>query len=420
MTKQNRVLRIQMLGGFSMYYGDDALILNKAGSSKSVRLFQMLLLSLQSGIPKRELIDNLYGWNEKTDTGNRNKNLNNLIYRLKGQLVSCGLPDADYVEIREGKCYLKSVVSFQLDTQQFEQTMRLARREQDSAERIRLFGTANEMYRGELLPANLSDMWFFHKSNYYKELYLEAVGELEKEFRIKRDYKNLIRLYSRVTAIYPFENWQTKLIRCNLEIYRYDEALEIYNNTMELYAREMGTPPIAEMQECFEKVELMDHIHRRKPTASGFREMDRSFMEKKDDIRNAIFNETNVQGAYYCTYPSFVDYCRMVVRAKERNEFPAVLMFLTLSDRGKKDNQKQLDLQEQMGLLKTVIGDSLRVGDAYTRYGNRHFILMLVKTVEESCTDIFRRVEAAYLKRSGKGNLWYYTDMTRKLDEAMG
>ena len=42
-----------------------------------------------------------------------------------------------------------------------------------------------------------------------------------------------------------------------------------------------------------------------------------------------------MKGAYYCTYPSFVDYCRLIVRAKERNEFPAVLMFLTLSQKKK-------------------------------------------------------------------------------------
>lgn len=418
MAIQDRVLRIQMLGGFSMYYGEEALTLNKAGNSKSVRLLQMLLLSLQSGIPKGELIDCLYGWNEKNDAGNRNKNLNNLIYRLKGQLISCGLPDEEYVEIREGVCYFTSNVPLILDIQQFERTVKMAEEEQDPVKRIRLFGDANEIYRGELLPVNLSDMWFFQKSNYYKELYLRTVEALERELRAKRDYKNLIFLYMRVAAIYPFDNWQVKLIRCNLEIYRYDEALEIYNRTMELYAREMGSPPTAQMQECFESVELLDKIHQRKPGPGEFRDMDRAFMGKKEDIRNAIFSEKNVQGAYYCTYPSFVDYCRLVVRAKVRDEFPAVLMFLTLSEKGSKGSRKQIDLQEQMKLLKKVIGDSLRVGDAYTRYGNRHFILMLTRTVEDSCVDIFRRIERAYVGRSGRGNLWYYTDLTQKLDGA--
>lgn len=122
------VLRIQMFGGFAMYYGGEPVALNKAGSSKSVRLLQMLLLSLRGGISKNELIDNLYGWNDKGDGANRNRNLNNLIYRLKGQLVSCGLPEDDYVEINEGTCFFKSAIPLDLDTQRFEEAVKGAKR----------------------------------------------------------------------------------------------------------------------------------------------------------------------------------------------------------------------------------------------------------------------------------------------------
>lgn len=274
------------------------------------------------------------------------------------------------------------------------------------------------MYCGELLPANLSETWFFQKSNYFKNLYVYTIDELEKVYLGSNDYKNRLALYSRAAAIYPFDNWQTRLIRCNLEVYRYDEAMEIYNNTMELYAREMGTPPTAEMQECFEKIELKDESHRRNTgDLSSWKNMDKVFMGRKNDIKEAIFGEEKVKGAYYCTYPSFVDYCRLVARAKERNKFEAVLMFLTLSQRSGREGQKQINLQEQMGLLKEVIGDSLRVGDAYTRYGNRHFILMLVNIEQEFCAIVFQRLEAAYAGRSGKGELWYYADMTQPLRE---
>lgn len=409
-----KVLCIQMLGGFAIYYGGEAVALKKIGSSKSIRLFQMLLLSLPGGISKNEIMDNLYGWNEKADMANRNKNLNNLIYRLKGQLVAGGLPVEDYVEIREGMCYFKSSFPLELDTQEFEETLKQAENEK-GAKRVSLLWKANELYRGELIPANLSDMWFFQKSKYYKKLYLGVVQELEFELKKNRDYKDQILLYSRAAAIYPFENWQLKLMRCNLEMYRYNEALDIYNETVDLYAREMGTPPTKEMQECFETLELMDENHRRNVNdVDSWRNMDKVFRGRKDDIKKAIFEEERIKGAYYCTYPSFVDYCRMVVRAKARNEFPAVLMFLTLSQ--KKKVQKAMDLQEQMQILKGIIGSSLRIGDAFTRYGNRHFILMLVKTRLEFCSGIFQRLEEAYRRGGGKGELWYYADMTQELN----
>lgn len=411
-----KIFEVQMFGGFSMRYGNETIVMNKAGSSKSLRLLQMLLLSMPEGLSKSEIMDNLYGWNEKADTANRNKNLNNLIYRLKGQLAAGGLPEEDYVEMREGICCFKSGIPLKMDVLEFEKTIELAKKEK-GAKRSSLLWKANEIYCGELLPANLSEMWFFQKSRYFKELYIWSVGELEKELQKNKDYKNRLLLYARAAAIYPFENWQLRQMRCNLELYRYDEALSIYNETMELYAREMdGTAPAEEMQKCFEALKLMDENHRRNTEdTESWRNMDKVFREKRDDIIRALLAEENVERAYYCTYPSFVDYCHLVVRAKERNSFSAVLMFLTLS---RKKAQKSMNLPEQMELLKEVLGESLRVGDAYTRYGNRHFILMLVNTEMEYCGTIFRRVETAYTKRAGKGDLWYYADMTQELGKA--
>lgn len=411
-----KILQIQLFGGFSIRYGEESVILNRKESSKSVRLLQMLLLSMPEGISKGEIIDNLYSFHDGMDAVSRNKNLNNLLYRLKGQLVAGGLPERDYVEMRGGICYFKAAVPMRMDILEFEETVKRAKAA-EGKERSGLLWKASEIYCGELLPANASDMWFFQKSRYYKELYDQSMGELEEELKKSRDYKSRLYLYGRAASIYPFEGWQLKQMRCNLELYRYDEAMNIYRETMELYAREMsGAGPVEEMQECFETIKLMDDNHSREEADEGsWRNMDRVFMEKRVNLRQTLFEEKNVKGAYYCTYPSFVDYCHLVVRAKERNNFSAILMFLTLS---RKKTKTSMDLPEQMQILKEVLGDSLRVGDAYTRYGNRHFILMLVKTEMEFCSTVFRRVEDAYRKRGGKGDLWYYADMTRELDRA--
>ena len=278
---------------------------------------------------------------------------------------------------------------------------------------------ANEIYSGELLPANQSETWFFHKSKHYKELYVYTVGELEKQYMKNNDYRNRLVLYEKAASIYPFDNWQTRLIKCNLEIYRYEEAVDIYNSTMELYARELGTPPAAEMQECFEKLELKGENYKRNAgDADDWRNMDRVFMGRKSDIRKAIFGTETVKGAYYCTYPSFVDYCRLLARAKGRNQFEAVLMFLTLSQREIRGSQDQMNLQEEMVLLKDVLGESLRMGDAYARYGNRHFVLMLVNIEKEFCSPVFARVESAYVKSGGRGELCFFAVLTLGLIEA--
>ena len=237
-----KILRVQMLGKFTMRYGEDHILFHKTGNAKSVRLFQMLLLSGEQGIAKSEIMDFLYGWSEGTDAGNRNKNLNNLCYRLKGQLAASGLPEEEYVVIQDGICRWKSSFKVELDAAYFETLVHKAEGSR-GGERTALFLQANQNYYGELLPMNQSDMWFYEKSESFKRLYVQTIRELEQAFKSNNDYQNLLKLYTRASAVYPFENWQTEQIRCCLEMYRYEEAIDIYNRTMELYAREMGSSP---------------------------------------------------------------------------------------------------------------------------------------------------------------------------------
>ena len=285
-------------------------------------------------------------------------------------------------------------------------------------DRAKKFLRANEMYSGELLPANQSETWFFQRSKYYKNLFLKTVEELEQFFLREKDVVGRLELYSRAAAIYPFENWQVKQIRGNLEIYRYEEALSIYQQTMELYAKELGSEPPSELHECFEQMELAEENHKNYvKNPYGWKNMDKVFLGKREDLQRALFYEKSRKGAYCCTYPSFVDYCRLVVRSKARNKVNAVLMFLTLTQKEERAQQGHMNLQEEMEKLKEVIGDSLRIGDAYTRYGSRHFILMLSGTTVDFCGIIFQRIEKAYVRRSAGGKLWYYADMTQELGQ---
>lgn len=412
---EERVLRVQMLGGFTMCYGDIHILFHKTGNGKSVRLFQMLLLAGDQGISKNEIMDALYGWNESTQKGNRNKNLNNLCYRLKGQLAASGLPEEEYVIIQDGVCRWKSSFTVELDVSRFRALYCKAKACQGK-ERTRLFLQANQSYYGELLPMNLSDVWFYEKSEYFKRLYVETIRELEQIFKASNDYHNLLELYSRAAAVCPFENWQTEQIRCCLEMYRYEDAIDIYNRTMELYAREMGEPPTEEMQACFENLELYERKH--KKSIKSWHITDRYFMGRQGDIMKAIFEEGTVLGAYYCTYPSFIDYCRLLVRSKDRYDLTPVLMFLTLGKpekgRGGENGVYQMDL------LKDAVGGSLRKGDAYTRYGNRHYILLLTRMKKEFCSVIFQRIERAYYKMAGgRGELWYHAALTHELEKSM-
>ncbi len=429
------VLKVQLLGGFSMYYGDRPILLNKMESSKASRLLQLLLAAAPDGIAKNELIDNLYGWEENSDAINRKRSLNNVIYRLKSVLSAAGLPGENFVETIDGVCRFAPGIPLETDAAQFAELA--ARADAAAAGRscgggndpaipladvhtselspLALYEAANRAYVGELLPMNQACPWLQVRSTQLKSLYYRTISWLEQEYRRHNNYMDQLALYSRAAAIYPFDNWQVRQIRCNLEMYRYEEALAVYNRTMEMYARDMGNPPTEEMQRCFEEMQLNEAFHRNDAhKLSSWRTMDRIFMGHEGNVVKTIFEQDQATGAYYCTYPSFVDYCRVLVRNRKRRDPRAMLLFMTLEGRGRKK------MQDQMDVLKAAIGRALRKGDTYTRYGNRHYIVMLTDVREkEDCAVVFSRIEALYHTLSDSpGELWYHAAMTQELEEA--
>lgn len=234
---------------------------------------------------------------------------------------------------------------------------------------------------------NQTEIWFFECSNYYKELYLEMCRQLIRRYYSQGDYKNLVQLYEKIISIYPFDGWQTELVRYYLECGKQKEAQQIYTATMELYTNEMEIPPEKEMQRCFEQFN---------PRPA------------KETILRLLAEDVQ-PGACYCSYTSFTDYCRIAQRMQCRQLTGGILMFLTLGQNGKKECTGNDNQAGQMKLLKEAIRLSLRRSDVYTRHGDDGYILMLVQVTEsDSCAKIFRRIEDCYHRiEKGQGELWY-------------
>lgn len=99
------ILKVRMLGGFTLEYKGKELVLDRNNVSKTTQLFQLLLLHTQDGgISKAALIDALYG---RSDVENKNGSLNNTIFRLRKQLtaiVNVCIDNIDGVE-RSGRFY---------------------------------------------------------------------------------------------------------------------------------------------------------------------------------------------------------------------------------------------------------------------------------------------------------------------------
>ena len=312
------ILKVRMLGGFTLEYKGKELVLDRNNVSKTTQLFQLLLLHTQDGgISKAALIDALYG---RSDVENKNGSLNNTIFRLRKQLTAAGLPESSYININGGMCTWDPDIETSVDVCDFKQTIESARHEKSQKTKMEIYAKAWKLYTGEFLPDMMGEDWAAVENIACRDMYFDCVEELCHYLKTEEKFEELYRVAHSAAEIYPFYDWQIWEIDSLIGMSRYKDGLDVYKRTTKLMFEELGLSPSAGMLERFK---LMGE---RTSQAAGAIE----------DIKYRLREKESIEGAYYCTYPSFVDYCRMLLRARERHDLKPVLMFLTLGQQGKR------------------------------------------------------------------------------------
>ena len=389
---QTAVLQVRMFGGFSMTYAGEKITFARSNNKKFIQLLQLLFLNFEHGIEKREVLDALY---DGTDAAVDNKNLNNVIYRLKKQLVSAGLPEEeDYISLKKGVLRWSSSFPVEIDTLRMEALVKAA-----EEKRMDLLFEAEAIYAGELLPEFSAEAWVVRRSQKYKELYEQVLRSLGAALEADARYEEAQKLYRKAAALYPADEWQLKEIDCLLELGQCQEAQKVYREAVRFFCEEMGLPPGDRMLKRLRRIEEQ-MIH---PAGS--------FTAIREQVR-----ETDQNGAYYCLLPSFIDSCRIITRIAERSGQSVFLMLLTLSDRRGKMESSPERLAAQMEKLKEVIRAALRRGDLYTRYSKNQYLIILIGTEQENCRKAFARVQDEWKQKEGhKGVLTYTAESLLKL-----
>ena len=189
MSTEHDKLIVSMLGGYSLTYNDKPMILGRGKLTKSVQLLQLLLLHLENGIAKDELVQALYNWEEISDTNN---SLNSMIYRLKNQLIVAGMPKEDYISIKNGICKWEGSMLVELDVAEFEASVMRAS-DVSGTEKIEALERALSLYRGEFLPQLSNELWVTVESVRLKKLYVSCVRQLGVLYEDIQEYQKLLK-----------------------------------------------------------------------------------------------------------------------------------------------------------------------------------------------------------------------------------
>lgn len=375
------ILKVRMLGGFTLEYKGKELVLDRNNVSKTTQLFQLLLLHTQDGgISKAALIDALYG---RAEVENKNGSLNNTLFRLRKQLKAAGLPESNYINISGGMCTWDPEIAVWVDVCEFENLIALIRKEKRETDRLHLLMEAWKCYRGEFLPDMIGENWAAVENVKCRDDYFMCTEELCKWLKEHERYEDLHRVSHAAAKIYPFDEWQIWEIESLIGMSRYKEGLEVYKDTEKLLFEEMGVAPSAKMLEQFQ---LMGERTSQAAGAIG-------------DIKERLKEKDEAVGAYYCPFPSFIDIYHVFSRMMERSGLSVFVMLCTLDYA--KETVSDEEEKEMSEVLKEAIQSSVRKGDFYTRYNVRQYIVMLIGISQENCPIVTKRVDKAFRRLSG-------------------
>ena len=203
---EKNVLKVRMLGTFSLEYKGKELVLDRNKASKTTQLFQLLMFHTEDGgISKAAMIDALYG---RVEVENKNGSLNNTIFRLRKQLKDIGLPDSKYINIQSGMCCWDGNIEVQVDVNEFRKLIEKEKKEKREEDKLHLWMQAWKIYKGEFLPDMIGEQWVAVENVRCRDEYFRVTEELCRWLKGHERYEDLHKVAHRAAEIYPFDEWQ--------------------------------------------------------------------------------------------------------------------------------------------------------------------------------------------------------------------
>lgn len=398
-------LNVRMFGRISMTYGGKPILFYKNSVTKAVKLAASLLFHGEAGIERGQLLEELYGREEIADAAN---SLRVTAHRLKKSLIEAGLPEHEYIAVKDGIYKWSSPMETVVDAIRFRELLDEAQQTSDPSEKAEYLREAVDLYRGEFLQDMSGEYWVLLEDVQYKKRYTKALSELAAYLKECGEYKELLRVCEQACEMYPFDEWQAVKMDAYIAMGKYDEALKEYEDAEKLFFEELGVDPSEAMMSRLKKLEeTMNSKH-----------------HTLGEIKQQLKEEERESGAFYCSFPSFRDEYRIVRRIMERSGQSIYLMLCTITDEKGRPLEHDDPLRDTEKQLHDAIKNSLRRCDSFTKYSPGQYLILLVGTNGENCEIVCRRISSTFSRnyKSGRANRlgWHISSVADVDSEPLG
>jgi DNA-binding SARP family transcriptional activator len=241
-------LRVQTLGEFQVWRGNESIPSNGWRREKSRQLFQLLLTYRHSPLDRDQICE--YLWPEADlATAQRNFKITlNTLYQVLEPERDAGSESAFI--LREGSTYgLRPKADLWLDADEFTRAVKKAK------EKPALLQKAMALYQGEYLPDAIYETWAAEESERLSALFLESADELAGFFIAQKRFNEAIDLCQRI--LNQDNCWERAYRHLMLAYDRLNDRGQVgrtYQRCVQTLRDELDVSPAPETQKLYEQL----------------------------------------------------------------------------------------------------------------------------------------------------------------------
>ena len=375
-------LQVQMLGQFTLRYGDRTISDSDDRSRRVWSLLAYMLYNHGRSFAQEELIHLYWSNNEKSaDPGNA---LKSIFHRIRTALDKLQ-PGLGRLLIRRkaGRYFWNNVMPLSLDIEDFEAHFHAAEAAGDDDVRLAEYQAALALYAGDPLPRMTDEIWTIPIVAYYHSLYTRAAAGAIELLEKQERTAEAVALCRRAIHIEPYqEDLYEHLMRGLLRTGDMKGAMSVYEEMSELLFAHFGVMPS----------ETLRTLYRQATRTVNDRTL------TMDEVCSQLAEPAPHGGAMVCEYDFFKILYRSEVRSIARNGHSANICLLSVSGKdGEMLARRSLD--PAMNNLQVLVQNNLRRGDAIARCSISQYIILLPQANYENSRMVADRLVSAFYRR---------------------
>ena len=375
-------LQVQMLGQFTLRYGDRTISDSDDRSRRVWSLLACMLYNHGRSFAQEELIHLYWSNGEKSaDPGNA---LKSIFHRIRTALDKLQ-PGLGRLLIRRkaGRYFWNNVIPLSLDTEDFEAHFHAAEAAGDDDVRLAEYQAALALYAGDPLPRMTDEIWTIPIVAYYHSLYTRAAAGAIELLEKQERTAEAVALCRRAIHIEPYqEDLYEHLMRGLLRTGDMKGAMSVYEEMSELLFAHFGVMPS----------ETLRTLYRQATRTVNDRTL------TMDEVCSQLAEPAPHGGAMVCEYDFFKILYRAEARSIARNGHSANICLLSVSGKdGEMLARRSLD--PAMNNLQVLVQNNLRRGDVIARCSISQYIILLPQANYENSRMVADRLVSAFYRR---------------------